>query len=194
MAKNSPVKESLPYSISKNIESLGNRLSLARKRRGHTLTELASMSSISKDTLIRLERGASSVGLSKLLSVLSSLDFPFPPDGTSQSFPWPNEGNKREYIKYSLSRIGSAIRGYRKARKITAKNLAAAIYISPNTIYRIERGQDDPSLALTFMIFACLGQTEKLNGIAKFEEDRTGMILDRLKLNKIIRIRRKHHV
>lgn len=56
-----------------------------------------------------------------------------------------------------VSYVGSAIRTRRKALKITQPHLAGLAGISTNTLYKLERGQGNPSLDVLEKIVNVLG-------------------------------------
>ncbi|MGI9192006.1 MAG: helix-turn-helix domain-containing protein [Chitinophagaceae bacterium] len=56
-----------------------------------------------------------------------------------------------------VSRIGLSIKQRRKALKITQPHLAELAQISVNTLYKIERGQANPSLDVLTRLAEILG-------------------------------------
>lgn len=62
-----------PVLVEGALARLGKRLWLARKLRGHTLQELASLSDVSMSTLRAMEAGAEGVALGNVLKVLQGL-------------------------------------------------------------------------------------------------------------------------
>jgi len=57
----------------------------------------------------------------------------------------------------SVQRIGKAIRERRRALKVTQPDLAELAQVSVNTLYRIERGQANPTLDILEKIADVLG-------------------------------------
>ncbi len=55
------------------IKRLGQNILIARKRRKMTTSELATKANVSRQVLMRIERGDSSVGISKVFNVLNAL-------------------------------------------------------------------------------------------------------------------------
>lgn len=55
------------------LEDVGRRLRLARERRRMTASEMAERAGVSRPTVLKLERGDASVGLSVLVRVLGVL-------------------------------------------------------------------------------------------------------------------------
>lgn len=55
------------------IKKLGQNIMIARKRRKMTTSELALKANISRQVLMRIERGDSTVGISKVFNVLNAL-------------------------------------------------------------------------------------------------------------------------
>jgi y4mF family transcriptional regulator len=62
----------------------------------------------------------------------------------------------------SVSEVGSAIQKRRKALKITQAHLADLAGISVNSLYKIERGEANPTLDLIEKIANVLGLEIKL--------------------------------
>jgi transcriptional regulator with XRE-family HTH domain len=58
--------------------------------------------------------------------------------------------------------IGQIIKNRRKALRITQPHLAELAQISTNTLYKIERGQSNPSLAILSKLAEVLGMELKL--------------------------------
>jgi transcriptional regulator with XRE-family HTH domain len=55
------------------IKRIGQNILVARKRRKMTTTELAAKANVSRQVLMRIERGDASVGISKVFNVLNAL-------------------------------------------------------------------------------------------------------------------------
>ena len=55
------------------IKRLGQNILIARKRRKMTTTELATKANVSRQVLMRIEAGDSTVGISKVFNVLNAL-------------------------------------------------------------------------------------------------------------------------
>jgi transcriptional regulator with XRE-family HTH domain len=58
--------------------------------------------------------------------------------------------------------LGQSIRNRRKELKITQPHLAELAKISTNTLYKLERGQGNPSLAVLNKLVEVLGMELKL--------------------------------
>lgn len=56
-----------------------------------------------------------------------------------------------------VSKIGERIRKRRKELKITQPILAELAKISPNTLYKLEKGQGNPSLEVLYKVTEVLG-------------------------------------
>lgn len=63
-------KSSLPPEMADVISRLGERIRIARKRRGITMEEMASRMFINRKTLGRLEKGDSGISLAVFISAL----------------------------------------------------------------------------------------------------------------------------
>lgn len=74
MTKKSLSTASLPEKQIEALRQLGERIRIARKRRGLTLSVLAERMLVSEKTLRRLEQGEPGVGLGVLASALFCLD------------------------------------------------------------------------------------------------------------------------
>jgi len=61
-----------------------------------------------------------------------------------------------------VNQIGEAIKNRRKELKITQPHLAELADVSANTLYKIERGQANPSLEILNKIVEVLGMELKL--------------------------------
>ena len=70
MDQNTPLNNSLPVEITECISILGERIRLARKRRGLTMQEMASRMFVTRKTLARLEKGEPGVSLAVLTAAL----------------------------------------------------------------------------------------------------------------------------
>ncbi|MBK5276868.1 MAG: helix-turn-helix transcriptional regulator [Desulfuromonadales bacterium] len=73
MIRNSISTEGLPSSARQAIETVGNNIRTARKRRGWSLDEMAGSMLVTRKTLSRLESGDPAVGLSVLAVALHCL-------------------------------------------------------------------------------------------------------------------------
>jgi transcriptional regulator with XRE-family HTH domain len=73
-AKRPPLKSGLSTTSSASLIQLGERMSLARKRRGLTQADLAERMHTTPRTLYRLERGDPTVSLGVLARVLDALE------------------------------------------------------------------------------------------------------------------------
>jgi transcriptional regulator with XRE-family HTH domain len=70
MSQNRLSKNSLPPEMADVISRLGERIRIARKRRGITMEEMASRMFVNRKTLARLEKGDSGVSLAVFVSAL----------------------------------------------------------------------------------------------------------------------------
>ena len=61
-----------------------------------------------------------------------------------------------------ISRIGKQIKERRATLRITQQDLSEMAGISPNTLYKIERGQANPSLSVLTKVAEVLGMDLKL--------------------------------
>ena len=70
MPQNRLSKNSLPPEMADVISRLGERIRIARKRRGITMEEMASRMFVNRKTLARLEKGDSGISLAVFVSAL----------------------------------------------------------------------------------------------------------------------------
>ena len=70
MPKRSIAHTSLPPRVQDHLQSLGNNIRLARKRREYSQEHLAGMAYVTRDTIRRLESGHPGVSLGVLVTVL----------------------------------------------------------------------------------------------------------------------------
>lgn len=73
MTKNTRARTSLPPACQKEIVEFGERISLARKRRSMTLTDMATRMMVSVKTVQRLEQGDPGIGFGVLITALMCL-------------------------------------------------------------------------------------------------------------------------
>ena len=73
MSKKTTATNALPPSALTKIKELGRRIKLARKRRGLTLQEMATLMMVSVGTLQRLENGVPGTSIGTLMTALLSL-------------------------------------------------------------------------------------------------------------------------
>lgn len=73
MSKKTSATNALPASALSKIKELGRRIKLARKRRGLTLQEMATLMMVSVGTLQRLESGVPGTSIGTLMTALLSL-------------------------------------------------------------------------------------------------------------------------
>ena len=66
--------ELLPYEAEQALEALGQSISLARRSRGWTQTDLAAKIDASVNTVVNLEKGRPSVSIGQLAKALWTLD------------------------------------------------------------------------------------------------------------------------
>jgi len=61
------------------------------------------------------------------------------------------------HIMLSIKEIGKQIKERRNNLRVTQADLAELAGVSPNTLYKIERGQANPSVRILFKILDVLG-------------------------------------
>lgn len=80
---------------------------------------------------------------------------------------------KRSYARYTIAAVellGTLVQLERKARRMTAQDMAARLGIDRSTLQRLERGDPKVELGLAFEACAVLG-------IPLFEEDAQGIAM-----------------
>jgi transcriptional regulator with XRE-family HTH domain len=70
MARNSASRPGLPMAVTMAVETVGEQIRLARKKRGMTMAEMADRMFVTRKTLQRLENGEPSVGFGVVASAL----------------------------------------------------------------------------------------------------------------------------
>ncbi len=70
MKRDDNAKQDLPETVHRAIETLGEQVRIARKRRGLTMDEMAGRMFVSRQTLARLEKGEPGVSLGVLAAAL----------------------------------------------------------------------------------------------------------------------------
>lgn len=86
-------------------------------------------------------------------------------------------------VQASLKSLGRNLQLSRKRRGMTQSDLARAMFVTRQTVARLEKG--DPSAAWGTFLLAifCLQREKELTGFLAPENDRLGMLLDMRKLD-----------
>jgi len=94
-------------------------------------------------------------------------------------------------VQSALKNLGRNIQLSRKRREMTQGDLSRAMFVTRQTVARLEKG--DPSVAWSTFLLAifCLRREKELTAFLAQENDRLGMLLDLRKLDKQKKIRRK---
>lgn len=93
-------------------------------------------------------------------------------------------------VRKALRKLGADIGKARRRRRIATVVMAQRVRISRTTLYRLERGDPNVSVAAYATALFVLGLTERLAEIADARFDRLGLDLDEERLPKRIRTRK----
>ncbi|MFM7290138.1 MAG: helix-turn-helix domain-containing protein [Planctomycetia bacterium] len=101
----------------------------------------------------------------------------------------PSSSALPQTVRDALRRLGRDLALARRKRRISTSDMAGRLFVSRDTLWRLERG--DPSVSLgTFMTAAYVLQLlDRAAGIAAARDDRLGLDLDAERLP--LRIRRR---
>ena len=205
MSKSSLAIAALPAETVDALSRLGKRLQLARKKRDLSRAELAKWAGISAQSAAYIERGKPSVSLRMLIAVMLAMDLGLDLEEIAHAgVPGEEREEKIRDLEVHLScmsfearslellrRLGSRIRGLRRADKLRIADVANCMYASPVTVRHIEQGAPSVSLGVTAAMLACLRRPDEFEKLAQPTHDRIGMSLDAYKHDHRKRIRRK---
>ena len=92
-------------------------------------------------------------------------------------------------IQALLKNLGRNLQLSRKRREMTQGALAKAMFVTRQTVARLEKG--DPAVALATFLLAifCLQREKELTGLLAPENDKLGMLLDMKRLDRRKKIR-----
>lgn len=94
-------------------------------------------------------------------------------------------------IVEQISQLGSRIRIARKRRKISSEEMAAKMFVSRKTLFRLENGDPGVSLGIFASALWALGLDRELLSIADPEQDKIGIFHERRNLPERIRKKRE---
>ena len=94
-------------------------------------------------------------------------------------------------IQALLKNIGKNIQLSRKRREMSQADLAKAMFVTRQTVSRLENGE--PSIAMATLLLAvfCLQREKELLGLLAPENDKLGMFLDTQRQEKRKAIKRR---
>jgi transcriptional regulator with XRE-family HTH domain len=92
---------------------------------------------------------------------------------------------------HALRRLGRDLALARRKRRISTSDMAARLFVSRDTLWRLERG--DPTVALGTLATAAfvLGIHSRLSGLASPESDELALRLDERRVPQRIRRRQR---
>ncbi len=90
-------------------------------------------------------------------------------------------------IVEQVSQVGSRIRIARKRRRISSAELAAKMFVSRKTLFRLENGDPGVSLGILASALWALGLDRELSAIADPAQDKIGIFHERRNLPERIR-------
>jgi transcriptional regulator with XRE-family HTH domain len=173
-------KTALPAQAVSELALLGERISIARRRRRLTQRQVARQTGLSRLSIINVEKGLPSVNIRKVMAISLAFDLEsdwgklFAAYEPTQEF----QPSTLEARVPSLAlQVGIGIRKARKQRNLTLADLAQALYVSPITIRRLEK-EGESSLGLLAGILCCLDKHGGLGHLFDFKEDLAGQSLD----------------
>jgi len=173
-------KTALPVQAVSELVLLGERISIARRRRRLTQRQVARQTGLSRLSVINVEKGLPSVNIRKVMAISLAFNLEadweklVAADGSAQEFQ-PSALGAR--VPTLALHVGMGIRKARKQRSLTLADLAQALYVSPDTIRRLEK-EGESSLGLLAGILCCLGNPGGLGHLFDFKEDLAGQSLD----------------
>lgn len=91
-------------------------------------------------------------------------------------------------VKRELTKLGNDIAIARKKRRLTVDMMLERTSLSKQTYQRIEKGDPSASIGAYAMCLFALGFSDSFGAIADVKEDDTGLMLERERLPKRVRI------
>ena len=173
-------KKALPVQAASELAFLGERISIARRRRRLTQSQVARQAGLSRLSVINVEKGLPSVNIRKVMAI--SLAFNLESDweklvASEVSDPGFQTLALEARITSMALHLGIGIRKARKQRSLTLADLAQALYVSSVTIRRLEK-TGESSLGLLAGILCCLDNPGGLGHLFDFKDDLAGQSLD----------------
>jgi transcriptional regulator with XRE-family HTH domain len=173
-------KTSLPVPVITELIHLGERISIARKRRRLLQQQVARHAGISRLTVINMEKGLPTIGLRKVMAV--SLIFNVE-SSWEQLFinGMPKPENQSQFLEDKIKSlgeyVGAGLKKTRKEQNFTLLNLAEALFVSPVTLSKLEK-KGESSLGLFAELLCCLDILPRFSQLFAFQEDLVGQSLD----------------
>ena len=96
-------------------------------------------------------------------------------------------------IKNGLVRLGEDIRIARKRREWTLKEMSERMFVSRQTLSRLEHGDPGVTLSVLSSALWVLGMENKLSILISPEEDKVGIFHERQKMPKRIRKKKQNN-
>ena len=205
MSKSSLALAALPDGTVEALVLFGRFLRLARKRRDMPIRRVAELAGVAPRTVMKIERGDSSVALRLVAEVMLSLNLGL--DFEELARTEKDESEHREQIRdvemalsvmppkeralELLRRFGMRIRAIRKARRLTILHMTNVMHVSPVTVRKLETGSPSTSLGIAAMALFCLRHDEDLKRLAAPDRDRSGISNDISKQTARKRVRLK---
>ncbi len=91
-------------------------------------------------------------------------------------------------VRRGLKKLGADIAVARKKRRLTVEMMLERTSLSKQTYQRIEKGDPSASIGAYAMCLFALGFNDPFSDIADMKNDDTGLLLDRERLPKRVRI------
>lgn len=89
-----------------------------------------------------------------------------------------------------ISQLGKRIRIARKRRTLTMEDMASRMFVTRNTLARLEKGDSGISLAVFASALWVLGLEKDLFEIAVPEHDKVGFYLEKQRLPERVRVQK----
>jgi len=94
-------------------------------------------------------------------------------------------------FKRLLVTLGQRIQIARKRRNLTLKDMAEKMFVSRQTVSRLEHGDEGVTLSVLVSALWVLGLSDEISLLAMPENDKAGIFMERKKLPK--RVRNKNY-
>jgi DNA-binding XRE family transcriptional regulator len=94
-------------------------------------------------------------------------------------------------VRSSLSKLGADLSVARRKRGLTVNMIAQRVGVARATYLKVEKGDPAVSMAVYAMTLFALGFAEVLGDVADASKDDTGLLLDRARLPRRIRVKKQ---
>ncbi|MYD75198.1 MAG: helix-turn-helix transcriptional regulator [Gammaproteobacteria bacterium] len=98
---------------------------------------------------------------------------------------------KSKRAQRALDQMGDNLKTARLKRRMAVKDFAGRVGVSTRTITRLEKGDDGVSIGTLAMACLVLGEIDRISDLLDPASDGTGLLLERNRLPKRIRVKRR---